>query len=316
MAWLDGPGVLPAIPKHEFRCALRFVLGMQVTLEDYACDECGRTADCYGYHAVSCLLTGEIGRGHTCLKYVLDQLFTYSGCSTIVEHPLPDGSADHPKAMDIVVTSGLGPSQLAVDVTIINPSRPSAMASTAEAYPALDKAASEKLRKYSHLCTIQGWKFAPMVFDVFGASHPTARGVLKKVIKRLESRCPVEEKASRGRLVWASVTTAVISRTAKQLGRVTQANNPAGLPLSALSWRKRQREIVQGVGVMRNTGNFSSLQPSSLTPTASPPSSVSRNLELSGYPQVIPHKLLPQELVEIDEDVEVHDGAGISSSQT
>jgi len=27
MAWLDGPGILSTIESHEFRCALRFVMG-------------------------------------------------------------------------------------------------------------------------------------------------------------------------------------------------------------------------------------------------------------------------------------------------
>ena len=56
--------------------------------------------------------------------------------------------------------------------------------------------------------------------------HPTCRGLLKKVIRRLEAKHPVEEEAATGRLVWASITTAVISRAAKQLSRV-----PAGMPL-------------------------------------------------------------------------------------
>ena len=220
---------------------------------------------------MSCLRTGDIGRGHTCLKYALDQLITHGGCTTVIEHPLPDAGADHPKAMDIVITSGLGTSQLAIDVTVVNPLRPSANPPSAESNPTLDKAASEKTRKYFNLCTRQGWKFVPMVFDVYGASHPTCRGLLKKVIRRLEAKHPVEEKAATGRLVWASITTAVISRAAKQLSRVAQADNPAGMPLGALGWKKRLREPSTLTSEIGNTGICHSLQPSPLTPTASSP---------------------------------------------
>ena len=122
--------------------------------------------------------------------------------------------------MDIVITSGLGTSQLAIDVTVVNPLRPSANPPSAESNP---KAASEKTRKYSNLCTRQGWKFIRIF--IYGASHPTCRGLLKKVIRRLEAKHPVEEKAATGRLVWASITTAIISRAAKQLSRVAQATD-------------------------------------------------------------------------------------------
>ena len=219
-------------------------MGVQLRNESYSCEECGLMADNYGLHAVSCLRTGEIGRGHTCLKYALDHLLSLSGCNTIVEHPLPDDSAANQKAMDIVITSGLGTAQIAVDVTIVNPLRPSTLP-TAEINPTLDNAAVIKTRKYSQLCSKQSWKFTPLVFDVFGASHPTCRAFLKKVIKRLETKYPIEQRPGTGRLVWASITTAVIRRAAKQFGLVAQADNPAGLALGALSWKKRPREPQQ-----------------------------------------------------------------------
>ena len=100
---------------------MRFVMGVTLRNEEYTCEECSRTGDCYGSHALSCLRTGDIGRGHTCLKYALVQLLTHSGCTTVIEHPLPDAGADHPKVMDIVITSGLGTSQLAIDLTVVNP---------------------------------------------------------------------------------------------------------------------------------------------------------------------------------------------------
>ena len=89
-----------------------------------------------------------------------------------------------------------------------------------------------------------------MVFDVYGASHPTCRGLLKKVIRRLEAKHPVEEKAATGRLVWASITTAVISRTIKQPSRVAQpcSGYAAGSPgleeeiPGAININKRDRE--------------------------------------------------------------------------
>ena len=181
-----------------------------------------------------------------------------------VEHPLPDTRTDHPKAMDIVITSGLSQSQVAIDLTIVNPLRPSATLPAPESILILDKAASEKTHKYSLLCSQQGWKFIPVVFDVYGASHPNSRGVLKKIIKRLEAKCPVEEKAAAGRLVWSSVTTAVISRAAKQMERVSQADNPAGILLGALSWRKRKREPATQSDETGNTGIYHTQQPSSL----------------------------------------------------
>ena len=105
------------------------------------------------------------------------------------------------------------------------------------------------------------------VFAGLCESHPNGRGVLKKIIKRIEAKCPVEEKANAGRLVWSSVTTAVISRAAKQLARVAQADNPAGIMLGALSWRKRQREPADQCDEIGNMGIYHSQQPSSLFQT-------------------------------------------------
>ena len=254
MAWLDGPGILSTIESHEFRCALRFVMGVPLRNESYSREECGLMADNYGLHAVSCLRTGEIGRGHTCLKYALDHLLSLSGCNTIVEHPLPDDSAANQKAMDIVITSGLGTAQIAVDVTIVNPLRPSTLP-TEEINPTLDNAAVIKTRKYSQLCSKQSWKFTPLVFDVFGASHPTCRAFLKKVIKQLETKYPNEQRPGTGRLV-------------------AQADNPAGLALGALSWKKRPKEPQQLQHQLQqaptptsetlNTGIYYNPQPSSL----------------------------------------------------
>ena len=64
-AWVNGSGMLPPLPAEQYRCALKWVLGIQLRRDDYCCTACGAMADKWGVHATSCLATGTIGRAHS-----------------------------------------------------------------------------------------------------------------------------------------------------------------------------------------------------------------------------------------------------------
>ena len=173
--------------------------------------------------------------------------------------------------MDILVTTGFPTAPLALDVTIVNPSRPSA----APQASLIDTTAANKNRKYALPCSQVNWRFTPIVFDTYGACSPVTRALTKKLIKKIQSGAPVEDRPFVGAQVWQTLTTAAITRCATQLGEVTQADNPAGIPMNVLQWTtqalKRARAVFSTPPVGSYTGNSSMganpTQPS-MSPTA------------------------------------------------
>ena len=144
--------------------------------------------------------------------------------------------------MDILAT-GLYPTPTAIDVTVINTVRASAFNASNNSVlnGLLDEAAEVKNRKYKELCAVKGWTFVPAVCDAFGAMRSNTRMLVKKIIKKVETKVEAEERPLIGRKVWGTLTTAIVSRAAKQLAQVANIDNPAGIPLAALNWRKRPR---------------------------------------------------------------------------
>ena len=58
--------------------------------------------DNMGMHAVSCLRSGEIGRGHSALKAAMEMLLNKAGCNMRIDEPIL--SNDGSKFMDILAT--------------------------------------------------------------------------------------------------------------------------------------------------------------------------------------------------------------------
>ena len=49
-AWIDGSGMLPPLTAEQYRCALKWVLGIPLRRDDYCCTACGTIADKWGEH--------------------------------------------------------------------------------------------------------------------------------------------------------------------------------------------------------------------------------------------------------------------------
>ena len=219
LTWVDEPGFSKPLARDEFKCALKWSLGIPLRSESYVCEECGGEGDNMGLHTVSCLRSGEIGRGHSALKAAMEMLLNKAGCNVRIEEPIL--SNDGSKFMDILAT-GLYPTPTAIDVTVINTVRASAFNASNNSVlnGLLDEAAEVKNRKYKELCAVKGWTFVPAVCDAFGAMRSNTRMLVKKIIKKVETKVEAEERPLIGRKVWGTLTTAIVSRAAKQLAQV------------------------------------------------------------------------------------------------
>ena len=72
---------------------MKWILGLSVNNASYKCNWCGKDADREGLHAVTCQLSGAIGRGHKVLKNVVYKIAVDAGLETELEARLP---AQHP----------------------------------------------------------------------------------------------------------------------------------------------------------------------------------------------------------------------------
>ena len=126
---------------------------------------------------------------------------------------------------------------MAVDFTIITPTRASASPSSSSTTTLLDQAAKQKQQKSRQQCEAAGWKFQPFVADTYGALHAEAREFVSNFISRYHSKVASLDEAEAGRAVWSTISAAVVSRAAQQLCRLALTDAPFGLPLRALQLR-------------------------------------------------------------------------------
>ena len=147
-AWIDGSGMLPPLTAEQYRCALKWVLGIPLRRDDYCCTACGTIPDKWGVHATSCLATGTIGRAHTTVKTAFGTLCSQAGWHVQYEQPIPGTQGE--KIMDLVVTGTPNSQTMAFNVTVVNPVAPSGPEVVRAASPgtAMDEVERRKQMKY------------------------------------------------------------------------------------------------------------------------------------------------------------------------
>ena len=127
----------------------------------------------------------------------------------------------------------------------------------------MDQAATHKLRKSQLACQAAGWHFQPFVADCFGALRADARAFISRFIHRYHQCFYPLSEAEVGRAVWGAVSAAVIARPAMELGRLTLADSPVGMPLGALNLRtSRLKTSTLPQSPTPDMGNYMGLSPS------------------------------------------------------
>ena len=227
--WTLNSPLFHLLPSLEFRCALRWILGIPQFNSNYICPGCRVSA--VGVHAVTCTRSGDITRGHTVLRDTVLQIMRNAGFSAEPEQQLPDHPERRPA--DVLVTGWKGRT-LAVDFTIVTPIRASSNLPASSSTTLLDQVAGIKLRQSQALCRAAGWDFHPFVADSFGALRCDSREFVSFVIPQRSSRFFPLSSASAGRAIWSTIAAAVVRRAAAAFARLKLINAPAGMPLNLL----------------------------------------------------------------------------------
>ena len=228
-SWTLSTPLVKAQTPAEFRCGLRWILGMPLRASNYLCPYCGRQADGLGVHAVTCGATGDITRAHNALRDTVAHILTQAGYTVLKEQCIPG----HPelRPADLLVL-GYGPRPLALDFTVVTPVRASAPAGQSGSL--LDTAARDKIRKYRRVCDRAGWDFLPFAADTFGAVRSDARSFVNTIIyRKCDAFAPLEPHQV-GQHIWSAISSAAVQRAATQLARAEARDNPAGMPLGCL----------------------------------------------------------------------------------
>ena len=206
---------------------LKWVSGLKFRDDWYPCPDCERQADPYGLHAITCQRSGSTSRGHTAIRVAVGELFAKAGLPAVPEQRLPD-SLDRPA--DLLLSSWRGRT-VAADVTIITPTRSSSSIPATSTTTSMDQAAHQKEQKGKRLCEAAGLAFQPFVADTYGAMRQNAREFISRFIRKYSHKFAPLDEAEAGRAIWCTISTAIISRAAKQLCGLTSADSPLGMPL-------------------------------------------------------------------------------------
>ena len=150
------------------------------------------------------------------------ELFRQAGHQVDPEQAIP-GRDERPA--DMLVSNWSGKT-LAVDFTVVTPSRASAVARGAATSSStlVDQTAQLKHHKSRQLCQAHGWEFMPFVADAYGALRTDARDMVSTLIQRHHTKFAPLTEAEVGRAVWSTVSAAAVARAAMQLSRMLQAD--------------------------------------------------------------------------------------------
>ena len=206
MAWaavIPASGLRTLIPSCDFKCLLRWSLGVPQTPADCAspmCPRCEGPMDGTGHHLVCCHRNG-ITRRHGAVQDFVLQLAHRAGFVARREQ----GGADRTRPGDVLISRLDSNGPCAVDITVrhtLAPSHPVRVAGDLHGWAARQEA--EKHAKYDATCRSLGWSFVPFVADCYGALGKEGRTLMSTLLKMLLAQHEVwerrrEQRQTRGR---------------------------------------------------------------------------------------------------------------------
>ena len=182
------------IHDEEFRCSLRYWLGVPLYGSTYHCPECGLSADMMGDHQVGCGGNGDRISRHNNIRDVLFSAAQSAALGPRKEAPgiIPNSSA---RPADILLPNWSRGRQAALDVSVISPLQQLTL-SEAAVTPghALQVCVRRKLTANLPACRAAGVGFVPVVVEVLGGWSPEASSTIRRIGDALGRRtnpsCP------------------------------------------------------------------------------------------------------------------------------
>jgi hypothetical protein len=235
MAGLPSAIYLTQFEHCDYRLALCWQLGLPLLPADTMgekCAQCGLCLDAFGDHAVSCK-----GNGITVRHGVIQDWLLARAREAGIACTREGGLDDHTRPADVLLHSWAGQGPLAVDVTCVNPLRPS------EARPPPDRVRKflldeeqRKMAKYRRQCLDRGWDFMPLVTHPFAGTTSLGGQFLHRLSRLYaENTSGMASKSELIQLFWQTYSCAIMMQVACQL-RLTTYTGPQPITLNPLPW--------------------------------------------------------------------------------
>ena len=190
--WLNGvPSTALGLhlQDQEFRCCLRYWLGMPLHSTSYCCPECRSTADPFGDHQVGCGGNGDRIARHNAIRDVLFLAARSAALAPTREAPsvVPDS---HSRPADILLPTWSRGRPAALDVTVISPLQQQTLhAAASTPGHALQVGVQRKLTAHLSACRSAGVDFIPIVLETLGGlaedTITTIRSIRKAITQRV-----------------------------------------------------------------------------------------------------------------------------------
>ena len=189
--WLN---VVPSAPlglhlqDREFRCCLRYWLGVPLHSGTYTCPECLGSADPFGDHQVGCTGNGDRIARHNAFRDVLFNAAQSAALAPTKEAPnLVPGSSARPA--DILLPYWCRGRPAALDVSVISPLQRLTLADAASTQDhALSVGVHRKLTSNLPACRAAGVDFFPIVVETLGGWCPDAVATIRSIGRALGQR--------------------------------------------------------------------------------------------------------------------------------
>ena len=169
--WLNGvPSAALGLhlQDQEFRCCLRYWLGVPLHSTSYSCPECRSTADAYGDHQVCCGGNGDRIARHNAIRDVLFSAARSVALAPTREAPslVPDS---HSRPADILLPTWSRGCPASLDVHVISPLQQLTLHGAASTPGhALQVGIRRKLTQHLSACRSAGVDFIPVVAETLG----------------------------------------------------------------------------------------------------------------------------------------------------
>ena len=186
-AWVTAipvPSLGTQLSPDELRVAIALRTGSRIC-ESHLC-KCGKNADEYGFHLLSCQFNEGRQPRHAAINDIIHRSLKSSGTPSVLELVgLDRGDGKRPDGITIFPFSQ-GKS-LCWDATCVNTFGESIINQTAiESGHAAAKAEKDKRNKY--LVLAQRYKFEPIAIETSGVFGPSTRNIIHEIGKRISEK--------------------------------------------------------------------------------------------------------------------------------
>jgi len=219
MSWvavIPSAGLRTLLPSGDYKCVLRWSLGMAQIPEEVrspACPRCNGPMDATGHHLVCCQRNGIMRRHGSVQQFILD-LAHRAGFSARREQ----GGADRTRPGDVLITRLDANGPCAVDITVRHTLAPSHPLRKSDEWPLwVSRQEEDKRTRYVATCRSLGWTFTPLVMDCFGAVGPEGRTLMGTLLRMLLAQREPWERRSAEADAWQGLSLALVREIGAQL---------------------------------------------------------------------------------------------------